>query len=233
MTRAVLSRTPRRAVGAVFTCVLALGAAAPALAAAPVARGTAVAVGLSVAGNPADSGTYVSTHDGSTENTTGSNKPAVSVLGGQSLISAGTLNQDAKTIAQSGKGRASACAGLAGQGATLVAVGGSTCLRPGKTLSLDAGSLDLSGLTLAGDSTLLDGVPEPLKTTLSDPATLAQLTTALSDGLGQALDALGHPGLHLDLGSSRRPAPPYPATPRARRTSPMPGWSWTRRDRTR
>lgn len=180
--------------GAVLTAAAVLAiSAGPALAAEPVAQASATALRLSLGGTPTDSGTYTVTNDGERETTTGSNEPAISALGGQSFIQAGTLSQDADTVIRDQRGFSAACAGLAGDGATLVEVAEGGCLVPGENLALDAGSADLTGIQILGDQ-----FPQELQDALQpvlDPL-LAGLTTALQGVLEGGDIALG-----LDLGA--------------------------------
>ncbi len=120
------------------------------------------------------------------------------MFGGQSNFSGGLLAQDATTATVGDSGRSAACAGLAGDGATLGAVGEGRCLTPGDNASVSAGSIDLSGLELVR-SDLLTGLDQELLAAL-DPV-LGQLQPAAEDGLDQALASLGDLGLTLDLGA--------------------------------
>lgn len=199
MRRSVMS-TGAAALAA--TAVLAL-AGAPALAAAPdnspIAQATGTAASVTVAGAGTDSGSYTSLINSLGEHTTsGNNTPLITALGGQDLLTVGTLAQDATTSASGGKGSSAACAGLAGDGATLVSAGDGDCLSGGDNLSLDAGSLDLSSLRVL-QSGLFQGIDDDIQGALQQYQN--QLTQALSDGLTQALDAMGDPALHLDLGA--------------------------------
>lgn len=137
-------------------------------------QGTASAVELAANGQSSGSGTYQATNFGGGEEHTGTNQPPISVLTGQSLISQGTLNQDA---AATNDLKASACAGIAGQGASLVSVGNNRCLNPGSSLALNAGTLDLSKLQLSPQATA-QGLPA-----LPGSVTNNQLTDALNSAL--------------------------------------------------
>lgn len=198
MRRSVMSR------GIVLlAATAALGVAtAPAFAAAPdyspVAQASATAASVKVAGSGTNTGSYVVRNDGSTQTAAGSNRPLITALGGQSFLSAGTLAQDATTSVEDGKGRSAACSGLAGDGATLVSVGDGDCLRGGDTLSLDVASLDLSNLKII-QSDLFQGIDTKIQSALGPYQ--SQLTNALSGALTQAVNALGDPALHLDLGA--------------------------------
>ena len=188
--------------------VLGVGgiAATPAFAADAQSRGAATALRLGIAGNPVDSGPYVATNDGGGESTTGNNAPAVQVLGKQNVVNQGTLHQDASTSVSGRELSAAACAGLSGDGATLVDIGDTSCLQQGQdTASLNAGTLNLSDLDLAGAVVDNGGLSDALVAALgpvlgplldgSDA-----LTGPLDDALDDVLGALGDPALTLDAG---------------------------------
>jgi hypothetical protein len=182
---------------------------APGVAATPVAQASASALSLTVGGQPADSGTYRVQNDGTSQSATGSNSPALTVLGGQSLIKAGTLAQDATTRVTDGRGYAQACAGLAGQGATVAAAGDSaTCLTPGQAVTINAGNIDLSRLQIVS-SGLLQGFDAQTQTALQP--LLQPLTSALQTGLTQALSQLGL-AVNLDLGAVQSSCTSGPGT---------------------
>jgi len=177
--------------------------AAPAFAAAPdyspLAQGSGTAVSVSLAGSGTDSGTYTSMIDSyGKQSTSGNNRPLITALGGQSFLSAGTLAQDATTAVRNRVGTSAACAGLAGDGATLVSAGDGNCLSGGETLNLGVGSLDFSKLRVL-QSDLFQGIDTRIQDALGSYQN--QLTNAVSDGLTKVLDTLGDPGLHLDLGA--------------------------------
>ena len=153
-------------IGAMATAAAVVTVSAgPALAAEPVAQASATGLRLTIASTPTDSGTYTVTHDGTKETASGSNEPAISALGGQSFIQAGTLSQDAGTVIRDKKGYSAACAGLAGDGATLVEVAEGGCLVPGQNLDLNAGTVDLTGIQPILDP-LLGGLTTALQTVL-------------------------------------------------------------------
>jgi len=187
-----------RLAAAALTLALTGLAASPATAATTVARASGAALTLGVGGNPAGSGTYAVTNDGTHQTSTGTNRPVVSALTGQSVVSAGVLAQDATTSVRDGAGSSAACAGLAGQGSSTVAVGDGDCLVPGQTLSLAAGTLDLSRLRVV-DATVLQGLDQQLQTALQP--VLDQVVPALQGGLRSGLQQVGDPGLFLDLGA--------------------------------
>ncbi|MDQ3484480.1 MAG: hypothetical protein M3445_03585, partial [Actinomycetota bacterium] len=176
----------------VATAALLAISAAPAAAAPIVAQATATGLIITVLDNTGDSGTYKVTHDGETETATGENRPAITVLGDQDVINAGTIFQDAITEIRNGDGLSAACAGLAGDGATLVAAGEGFCIAPGDNLTLNAGTVDLT------DVVLIEGVSEELQTALGP--LLDPVLAGLSDGLAQALEGTGG-ALTLDLGA--------------------------------
>lgn len=191
-------RTAGRLAAAATASSLVLLTSTPALAAEkPVAQASATALRLTIGGTPADSGTFTATNDGKRERTEGSDSPAISVLGGQDFIQAGTLAQKARTQIEDGRGASAACSGLAGDGAVLVEVDEGSCLRPGDNLELNAGNLDLSNLQLVR-SEFLAGLDQQLQDALApvlDPL-LAGLQTALEQVL-TAADA----AVVLDLGA--------------------------------
>jgi hypothetical protein len=204
----VRSRLSRVGAAALTTALVGL-VAAPASAATVVARASATSVVVTAGGQPAGSGTYEVTHDGTSQTSTGANRPAVSALTGQSLVSAGVLAQDATTRLEGRAGHSAACAGLAGDGATVVAVGDGDCLSPGGTLSLAAGSLDLSGLRIV-DSTVLTGLDQQVQDALRP--VLAPVVSGLQGGLQTGLRQLGDPGLFLDLGAVQSSCQAGPGT---------------------
>ncbi len=185
---------------AATTLVLAVTglAVSPATAATTVARASGTALTVGVGGNPVGSGTYSVANDGTRQSSTGNNRPVVSSLTGQAVVSAGVLAQDATTAVHDRAGSSAACAGLAGQGSSTVAVGDGDCLTAGQTLSLAAGTLDLSHLRIV-DSTVLQGLDRQVQTGLQP--VLDQVVPALQGGLQSGLQQLGDPGLFLDLGA--------------------------------
>lgn len=171
---------------------LALLAAGPAFAADPVAQSSATALQIGIAGQGADTGTFSATNDGSKETTSGTNTPALPALGGQTLTNLGTLAQDAKTTISGGNGNSAACAGVAGEGATLVQAGdGTSCLTGGQTITLDAAHIDLTNLRILDNEAL-----EQLA-----PGVTSQILGPVSDALKQVLGALGDPTIGVDLGA--------------------------------
>lgn len=192
-----MTHKPARGLALMATGALVALSAAPATAATPVAQAEATALSVTVASTPSDSGSFSSTHDGTRETTSGSDEPAISVATGQAFAQAGTLAQDARTRVQGEQGYAEACAGLAGDGATVVGVGESGCLTPGQNVRLNAGTVDLTGLQIVR-AEFLAGLDQQLQDALAP--VLDPLFTGLSDGLEQALTGLGDLGVFLDAG---------------------------------
>jgi len=181
-----------RSGSAAAAASLALLSSGPALAADPVARASATALQLGVAGQGTDTGTYTATNDGHGESTSGNSSPALPVLAGQRMTDLGTLAQDAATSMSGRTGRSAACAGVAGEGATLVQVGdGARCLTGGQTITLDAAHADFSKVQVLPAS-ITQGYDGPVA---------AAIAAAVSPVVDQALAALGDPGLGIDLGA--------------------------------
>ncbi len=96
---------------------------------ADTSQATASAATLTVVGQPAlSTGTVTAANDGTTETTTGNPNPALSLLGTQTLLTAGVLVQQARAF---NDGTSAACAGVVGPGG-IVSVGpGGTCAVSG------------------------------------------------------------------------------------------------------
>ncbi|MGZ8744209.1 MAG: hypothetical protein ACXWXO_14920 [Nocardioides sp.] len=182
-----------RFAAAVGAATLSVIAAAPAIAAAPLAQAGANAVTLSIAGNANGSGDVTATDDGSGEQTTGETSPQIGVLGGsQNLIRTGVLAQEATADAASGS---AACAGLAGTGGSVVRIGETKCLSGGDgSLSLSIANLDLSDTELINSDSALGQVDTtPISTVLGD------VTSQLADGVADANADLANLGLGASL----------------------------------
>jgi hypothetical protein len=145
-------RSHLRLASVVGAFALSTVAITPAMAAAPVSQSGANAVTVSIAGNAQGTGDVTATNDGSSEKKTGDATPPLSVLGGQSLLNAGVLAQEATARKDS---TSAACAGLAGNGGSVVAIGSSRCLNPGTPVNATLGSLDLSKLVVADPASAL------------------------------------------------------------------------------
>lgn len=156
---------------------------APAFAATTVAQADATALVLSIAGNPADSGTVTATHDGSQETKTGTTQPPIDVLNNQNLLDIGTLAQDATAGVDDGNGVSAACSGVAGDGASVATVGDSSCITPGANVGVNIANLDLSQVVVIDEQSALGALGEVLNGPLADllgPVT-SQLSTALDE----------------------------------------------------
>ena len=191
-----MSRTHHRiAASLVGAAALTSLALAPAVGATLVSQSGANAVFVSVAGNGSGTGNVTATNDGSRESTTGDTQPPISVLKGQEVLNAGTLAQEA--VARSNSTSA-ACAGIAGNGASVAEVGDSNCLSGGTPLKATLGSLDLGGLVVADPDSAL----APLNTAANPAlaAVLAPVNEALQQGLDQAQEQFGDAGLSASLG---------------------------------
>ncbi|MBS45057.1 MAG: hypothetical protein CMH83_18185 [Nocardioides sp.] len=188
----------RTAVAAVGAGSLVLLSATPGAAAAPVAPASATAIRVTVANTPADSGSYEVSTDGTDTTTSGSNAPLVTALGNQPLVSVGTLAQDATVAVTSGQGSSAACAGVAGDGASLVAAGDSFCLDPGDNATISAGTFELGDVEIVR-ADLLAGFDQQLQAALQP--VLDALVPAAQGAVQQALTSVGEPEVVLDLGA--------------------------------
>ncbi len=189
-------RSYLRLASAVGAATLSVIAAAPALAAAPVSQAGANAVTLSIAGNAQGSGDATAKHDGTTETKTGQETPPLSVLDGQQLITTGVLAQEATARAD---GTSAACAGLAGDGGSVVNIGGSSCLEPGDQLSATLGNLDLTGLVIVDPGGAL-GALSPVEEALLE-SVLPAVTGAINTAVNEARAQFGDLGLVAGLGA--------------------------------
>jgi hypothetical protein len=162
-------------IGAVTVSVIAV---APAMAAAPISQSGANAITVAVAGNEQGTGNVTATNDGSGEKKTGDAAPPVAGPGGN-VLSAGVLAQEARATADDGAGHSAACAGLAGDGGSVVNIGNSSCLTPGNQVTSSLATFDPGALI----STAL----APLPAALTGP--LTPVTAQLTAGLNQALTA--------------------------------------------
>jgi hypothetical protein len=181
-----------RFAAAVGALTLGAIAVAPAVAAAPLAQAGANAVTVSVAGNAQGTGNVTATDDGSGEQKTGETSPQIPAPGG-GFFSGGVAAQEATATAANGTGRSAACAGIAGDGGTIVNIGDSECLSPGDQIS---GSLATFDPGAQIDATLDQLPPElagPLAP-LTDPLQ-AQLDDAFEQALGATRDQFGDMGL--------------------------------------
>lgn len=187
--------------GLAFTAVAGIStlAFAPAaMAAGTVSQAEATAANISIAGQGQGTGTVKATNDGTGENKTGQLKPA---LGDTLLpnlgVNAGVLYQDAKADVDNGDGISAACAGLAGDGASLVEIGKGNCLEGGDNLNFELADLALDPLSVAGPASPLSGlnaltvealrpVTEQINAGIKQVLTQAGLNATLEAGAVQA-----------------------------------------------
>lgn len=193
-----MKRVLVRAAAAAAAVLVTGMAAGPAMAAGTVSRASGNAVQLTLLGNTQGTGTFSATNDGHREHTSGSNQPALTLLRGQDLVSAGTLFQDATAQVAGHTGTSAGCAGLAGDGATLVAIGDSRCITPGQNLQLDLGKVELAKLVanvnIVDNEQLDDALAGPQQQ-LADK--LSPVLTQLNAALDEAGSQLGDAGLFL------------------------------------
>ncbi|MEV0941701.1 choice-of-anchor P family protein [Micromonospora wenchangensis] len=141
-----LTRTATVLAGGLAMVVLA---ASPALADTSQATASALQISL-VGGGLASSGTATATNDGTTESISGNTNPPLSVLGGQTVITAGVLGQYVRAF---NDGTSAACAGVLGSGGTInIGAGGSCTVTPGASVTLTLGTNGLATITLVADA---------------------------------------------------------------------------------
>src|SRR5690349_3166968 len=188
-----------RAAAAVGALGLGLLATSPAVAATGAQAG-ANAVTLSIADQGGQgSGTFTATYAHGHETTSGTSTPPFSDPSGQKNLAGGVLAQEATAR----PGFSAACAGLAGDGGSVVNIGNSSCLRPGNLLTGSFGSFDPSTLVPSqlsqANQHQLDQIPG-LGAALDQIQGQAQtgsqqLNSALEQALAQAKSAVGNGGL--------------------------------------
>jgi hypothetical protein len=187
-----------RATASVGVLGLGLLAMSPAVAATDNQAG-ATAVFLSIAGKGQGTGTVTATYANGKETKTGNTTPAFPNPGNQKFVTGGVLAQEATAT----PGFSAACAGLAGDGGSVLNIGDSSCLKPGNLLTGSLGSLDLSSLLSADSAKALTdqlaAVPGAATLLAAISGGQASLTSALDDGLAQAKKQFGDSGLVADL----------------------------------
>lgn len=161
--------------------------ASPGYAATIASQASANALTISLAGNPADSGTVKATNDGTGETKTGVTNPPIAVLGNQDLLDIGVLAQEAEAKMSGNNGVSAACSGVAGDGGSVVTIGESGCLTPGSPIGVSLANLDLTGVVVIDPASALGELAQ-LNPALED--VLGQLTQPISEGLESALGAL-------------------------------------------
>jgi len=129
-------------------------------------------------------------NDGTSETRTGQETPPASVLVGQEVITSGVLAQEATARAD---GTSAACAGLAGDGGSVVRIGGSRCLEPGDQLNATLGALDLTDLVVADPASALAGLNgvQPV---------IDQLAPIIDQAVAPVAEQFGDLGLIAGLG---------------------------------
>jgi hypothetical protein len=194
----VARTTLRTATAAAVALGLGLLAMSPAAAATDNQAG-ATAVFLSVAGNGQGTGTVTATYADGKETKTGDTTPAFPNPGNQKYVTGGVLAQEATAK----PGFSAACAGLAGDGGSVLNIGDSSCLAPGNLVTgsltnFSLGSIVSSGLDSV--STQLPAQAGPLKDVLGQLGTGSQaLTDAVDGALDQVKSQFGDSGLIVDL----------------------------------
>ena len=188
-----MTRSHLRLASVVGAIVLSGVAMAPALAATNLSSAGANALTVSVAGNENGSGNVTATNDGSGEKKTGDTEAPISDSGAQDFLSAGVLAQEATARAANGTGTSAACAGLAGDGGSIVNLGGSECLKPTNQVNGSFGSFDPSTLL----PTALDPLPADVTSQLSTAT--GPVTSAIEAALGTLQDQFGDMGLQAGV----------------------------------
>jgi hypothetical protein len=142
-------RAGRIAAAGAGGIALVLLAATPALADTSASTASALQINL-VGGGVASSGQTTASNDGTTETQTGTQFPAISVLGSQNVITSGVLAQVARAF---NNGTSAACAGVLGQGGTLtVGTNGVCTVTTGSQVTLTLGVVGLSTISLVADA---------------------------------------------------------------------------------
>lgn len=179
------------------TGLVALSAAPADAATTHVAKAHGTALTVEVGGKiSTGSGSFHAAYDGKHTATGGNHKPVLKALGGQDLVSAGVLAQDAVAGSKNGVPYAKACSGVASDGATVVAVGDGNCIKGGDNVSLDVRHLDFSKLDVLS-SDLVKGMDKPVKDRVKPVQD--QLTATVADALQQGFGLLDNPAIHLNL----------------------------------
>lgn len=179
------------------TGLVALSAAPADAATTHVTKAHGTALTVEVGGKlSTGSGSFHAAYDGRHTTTGGNHKPLVKALGGQDVVSAGVLAQDAVAGSKKGVPYAKACSGVASDGATVVAVGDGNCIKGGDNVSLDVRHLDFSKLDVLS-SDLFRGLDKPVKDRVKPVQD--ELTATIAQALKQGFGALDNPAIHLNL----------------------------------
>lgn len=203
--RPALRASAALAVGATFVLV----GAGPAL--ADTSQATAQAATVQLLNQPVlSTGQVTASNDGTTQTTTGAVTPALSVLGGQTILSAGALFQDARAA---GDGTSAACAGVIGPNGTIELGPSQTCLVSGSPsgVVLNLGLAVLRADVIAASCTATsDGTTAGTATLanarITDPTgAVTLLTLPVNPGPNTALGLPGIVELTLNRQSSAAP----------------------------
>jgi hypothetical protein len=137
-------RTGRLVATLVGGGVFVLLAASPSTANEATSQASATAAAATLVGASVGTGSFVASNDGGNGDSNGSNTPVLPLLGGQQLIIAGVLGQDAVAGPD---GTSAACAGLVGRNGAIQVGPNGTCIGdPKGRVSISIGSLDQLGL---------------------------------------------------------------------------------------
>ncbi|MEV4119944.1 choice-of-anchor P family protein [Micromonospora sp. NPDC049645] len=144
--RSGLARTAAVLAGGLAMAVLA---ASPAMADTSQSSASALRISL-LGGGLASSGTASATNDGTTESISGNQNPPLSVLGAQTVITAGVLSQNVRAF---NDGTSAACAGVLGPSGTItIGPGGSCIVTPGTGVTLTLGTSGVATISLVADA---------------------------------------------------------------------------------
>jgi hypothetical protein len=160
------------------------------------ARGEADALRVTVAGERNGTGPVVASNDGTGETKSGTVNPPVSALPDQAVLSLGVLAQDA--VARD-DGTSAACAGVAGDGGSVVEIGDTGCITPGADIDLQLAELDLAVL-LEGEVIEGSGALGDVLSALG-AGDVTTVVAALQSGLDELESQVGEAGLVLDAGA--------------------------------
>jgi hypothetical protein len=188
----VARTTLRTATAAAVALGLGLLAMSPAAAATDNQAG-ANAVTIQIADQDGQgTGLATATYDNGQETKTGNTTPAFPDPTGQKFLTGGVLAQEATAK----PGFSAACAGLAGDGGSVLNIGDSSCLTPGDLITGSFGSFDPSTLIKAGTAQLPPALTSQLTPILGATDAVNQ---AISSALAQAKAQFGSGGLVANL----------------------------------
>lgn len=193
-----MARTFVRATAITGALGLGLLAMSPAVAATENQAG-ATAVNISIAGNAQGTGNVTATYENGKETKTGNTTPAFPNPGNQKYVTGGVLAQEATAS----PGFSAACAGLAGDGGSVLNIGDSSCLKPGNLVTGSLTNFSLGSLVGGGLDSVTAQLPAeagPLKDLLGTLETGSEtLTDAIDGALDQVKTQFGDSGLIVNL----------------------------------